>query len=134
MRASSSVIFVVNISFKCGFPKVTEPVLSNTNACMLCRFSKAEGSLKITPADVAFAEPSIIAIGVASPSAHGHAMIKTETAVKIAFSKLPSLGNIVQAKPTIIAINIITGTNTKLDKKTTNIRHEIDQNHWNHRH
>ena len=112
-------MFEVDIFFNCGFPKVTVPVLSNMNISILFRFSNAEVSLKIIPDAVAFAEPIMMAIGVASPNAHGQAIIKTETVVKIAFSYFGSLGSRIHAKPTMIEINMIAGTN-KLETLSTN--------------
>lgn len=60
-----------------GFPFVSVPVLSKIIVLILCARSSASLFLIRIPACAAFPVPTIIAVGVASPSAHGQAMIRT---------------------------------------------------------
>ena len=64
-----------------GCPSVKVPVLSIINVSILRRFSIAAASRKSTPFDAPRPVATIIDIGVANPKAHGHAMIKTATAL-----------------------------------------------------
>ena len=56
------------------------PVLSTTSVSTFSITSSASAFLINTPAAAPRPTPTIIDIGVARPSAHGHAMIKTATA------------------------------------------------------
>ena len=67
-------------SVTAGLPSVIVPVLSNTSVSILCASSRLEASLISIPASAARPVPTIIAVGVASPNAHGHAITKTATA------------------------------------------------------
>ena len=64
-----------------GRPSVSVPVLSTIKVFTLQRFSIAAASRKSTPCDAALPLATIIDIGVAKPSAHGQAIINTETAL-----------------------------------------------------
>ena len=64
-----------------GFPSVSVPVLSTTSVSTFSSRSSASAFWISTPADAPRPVPTMIAIGVARPSAHGHAMIRTATAL-----------------------------------------------------
>ncbi len=63
-----------------GLPSVSVPVLSTTRVSTFSMVSSAAASLMRTPADAPRPTPTMIDMGVASPRAHGHAMISTATA------------------------------------------------------
>ena len=75
---------MVIISESCGFPSVNVPVLSTTNVFTFSRISSASAFLIRMPSVAPRPTPTMIDIGVAKPSAQGHAMISTETALTIA--------------------------------------------------
>ena len=64
-----------------GFPSVSVPVLSTTSVSTFSRTSSASAFLMSTPAVAPRPVPTMIDIGVASPSAQGQAMISTATAL-----------------------------------------------------
>jgi hypothetical protein len=61
-------------------PSVTVPVLSTTMLSMRCVASSTSPPLMTMPSCAPRPVPTMIAVGVANPSAHGHAMISTATA------------------------------------------------------
>jgi hypothetical protein len=63
-----------------GLPSVSVPVLSTTSVSIFSIRSSASAFLMSTPACAPRPTPTMIDIGVASPSAQGQAMIKTLTA------------------------------------------------------
>ena len=63
-----------------GTPSVNVPVLSNTIVFTLQRCSKAKASFIKICRSAAFPMPTMSAVGVANPSAHGQAITKTDTA------------------------------------------------------
>src|SRR4030095_4382974 len=63
-----------------GFPSVSVPVLSTTSVSTFSMRSSASAFLINTPLCAPRPTPTMIDIGVASPSAHGTAMINTATA------------------------------------------------------
>ena len=63
-----------------GWPRVIVPVLSRMTAVMRWACSSAAPSRTRIPASAPLAVPTMIAVGVASPMAHGQAMIRTATA------------------------------------------------------
>ena len=63
-----------------GLPSVSVPVLSTTSVSTFSRRSSASAERISTPAPAPLPTPTMIDIGVARPSAHGQAMISTETA------------------------------------------------------
>ena len=63
-----------------GLPSVSVPVLSTTRVSIFSRRSSASAFLIKMPACAARPTPTMIDIGVASPSAQGQAMISTVTA------------------------------------------------------
>ena len=68
------------ISVTCGLPSVMVPVLSSKIVSTLWRFSKLSAFLNKSPNWALFPVATIIAIGVASPKAHGQEITKTEIA------------------------------------------------------
>ena len=67
------------ISVNCGLPSVSVPVLSKIIVFILLAISSEAASFTKIPREAALPEETIIAIGVASPKAHGQAIIKTAT-------------------------------------------------------
>lgn len=65
-------------SFTSGVPEVKVPVLSKTIVVILEIFSNTSPPLINTPNDAAIPVPTITAVGVASPRAHGQAMTRVE--------------------------------------------------------
>ncbi len=63
-----------------GLPSVSVPVLSTTSVSTFSMRSSASAFLISTPAWAPRPTPTMIDIGVASPSAQGQAMISTDTA------------------------------------------------------
>ena len=70
----------VTISITAGLPSVSVPVLSTTSVSILSIRSSASAFLIRTPACAPRPTPTMIDMGVASPSAQGQAMIRTATA------------------------------------------------------
>src|SRR5579875_1948224 len=64
-----------------GFPCVRVPVLSTTSVSTLRKCSIASAFLNRTPTVAPFPVATMMDIGVASPSAHGQAMMRTATAL-----------------------------------------------------
>ena len=60
------------------------PVLSTTTVSTFSRISRDSAFLMRTPARAPRPVPTMMAIGVASPSAHGQAMMRTATALRSA--------------------------------------------------
>ena len=69
------------ISVTSGFPSVIVPVLSKTIVFTLQRVSRGSPPLIKTPFSAHFPVPTIIAVGVANPNAHGQAIINTASAL-----------------------------------------------------
>ncbi len=94
-------------------PTVIVPVLSNTTVRMSRACSKALADVTSTP----FVAPRPVAAvtdsGVASPSAQGHAMINTLTAVTSAWASLGCGPNVIHMAPVHNAAIITAGTNTR---------------------
>ena len=63
-----------------GLPLVIVPVLSRTTVSSLCAVSSASAERIRMPAVAPLPVPTVIDSGVARPSAHGQAMISTDTA------------------------------------------------------
>ena len=75
-----------------GLPAVSVPVLSKSTAVTWPAFSKATPSRIRMPRCAAALEPAMMAAGVASPIAHGQAMISTPAAMMNAAASGPSGG------------------------------------------
>ncbi len=73
----SCVLGKICISATIGLPWVRVPVLSNTMSVILFASSSACASLIRIPCLAPLPMPTIRAVGVASPSAHGQAIIRT---------------------------------------------------------
>src|SRR3989338_7339098 len=73
-----------------GSPLVNVPVLSNTTVLILPASSSASASRMIIPFSAALPVPTIIAVGVARPSAQGQATTKIATAFIRANSRVGS--------------------------------------------
>ena len=91
-------------------PVVTVPVLSRTMVSTRRVDSRISGPLMITPSCAPRPVPTMIAIGVASPSAHGQAMMSTATA---AVNAIDAGSPTASQKPRVATASPITiGTNT----------------------
>ena len=100
------------------------PVLSTTSVSTFSIRSMASASLISTPACAPRPTPTMMDIGVASPSAHGQAMISTATALTIAWAKRGSGPTDTHATKVRSAIAITAGTNqpATLSAETLNRR------------
>ena len=76
-RSSSSVSSAVTISTTLGSPRVRVPVLSKTTVSRCAACSSAIACLKRIPRFAPRPVPTMIAVGVASPSASGQVMTTT---------------------------------------------------------
>ena len=89
-----------------GLPSVSVPVLSTTSVSTLRISSTASAFLNRTPRVAPFPIATMMDIGVASPSAHGQAMISTATALTMACARRGSgphtaqMTNVSAAMPT----------------------------------
>ncbi len=99
-----------------GRPSVSVPVLSNATVSIDCAVSSASASLIRMPCAAATPVPAMIAVGVARPSAQGHAITSTATALTIACSQSPPA----TSQPTTVsaAMPSTTGTKTALTRST----------------
>ena len=79
--ANMSTSLNAKISVTLGFPSVIVPVLSKTTVFIKCVFSKTSASFTNNPFLAATPVDTIIATGVASPSAQGQAITSTETPI-----------------------------------------------------
>jgi hypothetical protein len=89
---------------------VIVPVLSITTVSTICAVSNASPDLIRIPFSAPFPVPTIIATGVASPSAHGQEITRTAIPQDIANSKSAPLAS--QTMNVTIAIPITVGTKT----------------------
>ena len=96
---------------RAGLPSVMVPVLSITSVSTFSIASRASASRISTPADAPRPVATMIDIGVASPSAHGQAMISTATALTIAWANWG--GGPISAQAT----NVTTATTTTAGTK-----------------
>ncbi len=94
-----------------GLPSVSVPVLSSTMVSMRSNRSSASASRIRMPECAPRPTPTMIDIGVASPSAQGQAMISTVTAATRPKVKRGSGPNVIQAANAAIAAAITAGTN-----------------------
>src|SRR5699024_6930917 len=104
----SAAIISVNV----GSPFVTVPVLSSTTVSMDCVCSKYSPPLNNIPISAARPEPAIIDVGVANPSAHGHAITKIEIVGIKLDRKSPGVTITYQIKKVAMAITTTMGTTT----------------------
>ena len=93
-----------------GLPSVSVPVLSTTSVSTFSKRSSASADLMSTPMLAPFPTPTPIDIGVASPSAQGHAMITTETAAINAYESDGFGPTIAQTANAIAAMASTVGT------------------------
>ncbi len=70
-----------NTSVSFGVPSVRVPVLSKTIVSSLCALSRASPPLIRIPFSAPLPVPTIMAAGVASPTAHGHEITRTVIAM-----------------------------------------------------
>ncbi len=91
---------------------MTVPVLSSTTVSMLWVISKASADLIKIPLAAPRPVPTIMAVGVASPSAQGQEITSTEIATASANSKLYPKNSQTTAASTAMAITA--GTKTPL--------------------
>ena len=93
-----------------GLPAVMVPVLSSTMVSSLCAVSSASAERISMPARAPLPVPTMIDSGVASPSAHGQAMISTATADTSASVNAGAGPTTNQTTNVAIAMTITTGT------------------------
>ena len=97
------------ISVTFGSPAVIVPVLSNATIFTFPASSSAAAFLKRIPFFAARPFPTMIATGVASPSAHGQLITSTE--IPLAIAKPNSFPRSIHTMVVMTAIEITTGTN-----------------------
>jgi len=93
-----------------GWPLVKVPVLSKKTRLTSAAFSRASPLLIRMPFSAARPVATITAVGVASPKAHGQAIIRTETKLKSALVRTGSGPKSNQIIKTSTAKDITTGT------------------------
>jgi len=93
-----------------NMPVVRVPVLSSTTAVVRYAASSASPLRKSTPRSAPRPVPTITAVGVARPMAHGQAITSTATALSRAAARLPVA--IIQPANVRTAIPRTAGTNT----------------------
>ena len=91
-------------------PLVRVPVLSNTTVETARVRSKISAFLNRIPSSAPRPEPTMMAVGVARPRAHGQAMMSTATDACTASGTLPLTSNHPVSVP--MAMSTTTGTNT----------------------
>ena len=91
-----------------GFPRVIVPVLSSTMVWSLCAVSSASALLIRTPECAPLPVATMIDNGVARPSAHGQAMIRTLTVATTA--RVSAGPNTNHTTKVAMATNTTTGT------------------------
>ena len=107
-------------SISCMTPVVIVPVLSNTTVSIRRVLCNTSTPLITMPICAARPLPTINAVGVASPSAQGHAMISTETAASNASAKRSISSPITYHATNVASDNSITvGTNTLLTRSAS---------------
>ena len=80
-RSSSATPGAAITSVTVGRPTVSVPVLSNTTVSTFASVSSAVALLTRTPTSAPRPVATMMAVGVASPIAHGHAITSTATAL-----------------------------------------------------
>ena len=70
------------ISVTAGFPRVKVPVLSSSTALILWAFSSVSALRMRIPYSAPLPVPTMIAVGVAKPKAHGQAITSTATKLR----------------------------------------------------
>ena len=109
--SSSAIPSATARSVTLGCPAVSVPVLSVMRTSTFSIRSSASAFLIRMPAWAARPTPTMIDIGVASPSAQGQAMIRTETAFTMAKAIAGVGPQIAQSTKVIAAITMTAGTN-----------------------
>src|SRR5699024_10546796 len=109
--SASSKPSVTKTSVNIGSPLVTVPVLSNTTVSIDWVFSKCSPPLNRTPISADLPEPAMMEVGVASPSAHGHAITKIEIIGIKLERKSPGVTTKYQMRNVTTAIATTIGTN-----------------------
>ena len=107
-KSSSWDIFSARTSITLGRPSVTVPVLSKTTVSALWLISRASPLFIRMPWLAPSPVPTIIAVGVASPNAQGHAITNTDT--KIVSTNVNSYPRSIHTMEAITAIAITAGT------------------------
>ncbi len=107
--------FVLSLSFQkvattSGFPSVIVPVLSSTMAFTFFAISRLSASFIKIPFSAPFPIPTMIAVGVASPRAHGHAITRTVTIANSPCVKLFSPPKIIHIARVRSEIRMTAGT------------------------
>ena len=110
MAGEPSARVATTISVTAGLPRVTVPVLSSTTVPTLRRFSSASALLNRMPISAPLPVPTIMATGVARPSAHGQLITSTATAEVSASLMLPV--SAIHTTKVAAEITNTTGTNT----------------------
>jgi len=112
-RSPVSMPSAATTSVTSGSPFVMVPVLSSTTVAMSCAFSRASALLIRMPCFAPLPVPTMMAVGVARPSAQGQLMTSTAMPWTTAFdTSMPEKTS--QAAKTTTAMAMTAGTNTAL--------------------
>ena len=109
-NSCSETPLTVVISVTTGRPSVIVPVLSMTTVSTDCAISSASPDLMRMPFSAPLPVPTMMATGVARPSAHGHEMTRMQMAIEKANSTLAPMAS--QTAPASTAIAMTAGTKT----------------------
>ena len=112
--SSSGMPLATTTSVNSGSPLVRVPVLSRTTVSSAWAPSRASPPLIRIPCSAPRPVPTMIEVGVASPIAHGQAMISTATKFESASVKAGSGPNTSQTTNVTAASAMTTGTKTLL--------------------
>ena len=111
-RTSGSAWGAIATTFStAGFPRVRVPVLSTRRTSTFSSRSSASAFLTSTPAAAPRPVPTMIAMGVASPSAHGQATMSTATDATRACARRGSGPIVAQTANATRAAKTTAGTN-----------------------
>ena len=116
-NSSSLTLSSATRSVTFGSPFVIVPVLSNATISVFPVSSRETAVLNIIPCFAPIPLPTMIATGVASPSAHGQLI--TRTAIPLASAKPIVCPAISQIRVVTVAIPITAGTNTPDTRSAT---------------
>ena len=109
----SSIFSAHSTSVTRGLPSVTVPVLSSTTVSMRPISSRLAADFTSTPCSAALPVATVMATGVASPSAQGQEI--TSTAIPtLRQNRTPMPPTVANSTAAITATEMTTGTNTAL--------------------
>ena len=109
----SSIFSAHSTSVTRGLPSVTVPVLSSTTVSMRPISSRLAADFTSTPCSAALPVATVMATGVASPSAQGQEITSTAMPT-LRQNRTPMPPTVAHSTAAITAMEMTTGTNTAL--------------------